>query len=138
MSRFVADCSVTVAWCFEDETSPYSDSVLNALAVSEAVVPSLWPLEVANVLTLAERHKRITVAKTSRFLRVLQDLPIHIDQQTAHRAFDAILNVARAQRLTVYDAAYLELAIREAAPLATQDKDLRRAAKRLGVAIFQE
>ncbi len=137
MSRFVVDCSVTMAWCFDDETNPYTDAVLDALTANEALVPALWPLEVANVLTLAERHKRITVVQTSTFLRFLQDLPIHIDQQTAHRAFDGILNIARAQRLTAYDAAYLELAVREAAPVATQDQDLRRAANQLGVTVFQ-
>ncbi len=137
MSRLVVDCSVAMAWCFEDETSPYTDAVLDALMATEALVPALWSLEVANVLTLAERHKRITLAKTSTFLRFLQDLPIRIDQQTAHRAFDAILDLARAQRLTAYDTAYLELAVREAAPVATQDHDLRRAAKKLGVTLFR-
>ncbi len=137
MNRVVIDCSVTMAWCFDDEASRYTDAVLHALSANEALVPGLWSLEVANVLTLAERANRITVAKTTTFLRLLQDLPIHIDQQTAHRAFDGILNLARAHRLTAYDAAYLELAIREAAPVATQDRALRLAADELGVTVFE-
>jgi predicted nucleic acid-binding protein len=126
-----------MAWCFEDETSPYTDAVLDALTEDEAIVPVLWPLEVANVLTLAERHKRIAVAQSSRFLQFLQELPVRLDEQTPYRAFIGILNLARTEKLTAYDAAYLELAIRSNAPLATQDQALRRAAAKLGVTVFK-
>lgn len=100
-------------------------------------MPALWPLEVANVLVLAERHKRLTMAATTRFIRFLEELPIEVDTQTTGRTFAGVLPLARSERLTAYDAAYLELAIREAAPLATQDQSLRRAANKLGVKFFE-
>jgi len=137
VSRFVLDSSVSTAWCFEDETSTYTDSVLDALTSSRAFVPALWRLEVAQVLALCERKGRISMADATRFLAFLDSLPISIDEQTAQNAFGEIFNLARTHQLTTYHAAYLELAIRQGCALATLDDDLRRAAARSGAAVFE-
>jgi predicted nucleic acid-binding protein len=133
MNRFVLDCSTTMAWCFEDEADSRADAVLASLATHEALVPSLWPLEVANVLAVCERRGRITSAEIARFLQMLGNLPIVIDSETANRAFDEILSLTRSQQLSAYDAAYLELALREGCPLATLDATLVASSNKLGV-----
>lgn len=136
MNRFVTDSSVTMAWCFEDEASAYADAILDRLVVEEAVVPALWPLEVANVLLVGERRARLTAADSARFLALLASLPITTDDETPQRALREILSLGREQRLSAYDAAYLELAMRLGIPLATQDDRLREAANHLGVAVI--
>lgn len=136
MKRFVVDCSVVMAWCFEDEASDYADSILEKLALAEAIVPTLWSLEVANVLLAGERRKRLKEADSRRFLELLKSLPIATDTETSERAFRETLSVAREQGLSSYDAAYLELAMRNGIPLATQDQALRKAAKRCGVGVI--
>jgi predicted nucleic acid-binding protein len=136
LSRFVLDTSVTIAWCFEDETTPYTESVLEALAKGEALVPCLWPLEVSNVLVTAERRKRITRAKVTRFLQLLGEFPITVDAEGVASVFTEVLSVAREHDLSAYDAAYLELSLREGLPLATLDTRLRAAARRAGVELF--
>jgi predicted nucleic acid-binding protein len=136
LSRFVLDTSVAVVWCFEDETTPYAERSLDALASGEALVPFLWPLEVGNVLLTAERHKRITRAKATRFLRLLMDLPITVDTEGIAKAFTEVLAVAHEHGLSAYDAAYLELALRQGLPLATLDTGLRRAARQAGVQLL--
>ncbi|MDQ7792035.1 MAG: type II toxin-antitoxin system VapC family toxin [Clostridia bacterium] len=133
MKRFIVDCSVVMAWCFEDEADEYADSVLDLLADSETVVPSIWALEVANVLLVAERKKRLTKADSSRFVKLLRELPITIDQETPDRALSEILPVGRQLGLSAYDAAYLELAMREGIALATRDNGLKQAAQKCGV-----
>ncbi len=135
MTGFVLDCSVAMAWCFEDETTPYSDAVLQDFEDADAVVPSIWPLEMANVLLVAERRKRISKAQSRRFIELLQTLPIAVDDVSVARAWDGVLSLAREQQLSAYDAAYLELAMREGLPIATLDNALRKAAKRCGVAV---
>ena len=136
MKHFVVDCSVVMAWCFEDESDEYADSVLDRLTVSEAVVPSIFALEVANVLLVGERKNRLTEADSSRFIEMLRELPIIVDQETSDRAMTEILAVGREQSLSSYDAAYLELAMREGVALATQDKILRKAARSCGVKLL--
>jgi predicted nucleic acid-binding protein len=131
--NLVLDCSVAMAWCFEDEASEFTDSLLNELAEGAAKVPSIWALEVANVLAISERKKRTTQAKITQFLQLLGDLPITVDVKTGEKAFTDILTLARAHRLTSYDAAYLELTLREGLPLATLDEGLKRAAVDLGI-----
>jgi predicted nucleic acid-binding protein len=123
-----------MGWCFEDEKNPYADAVLLALDNAEGVVPSIWPFEVANVLALSERAGRLDVARSAWFIRFLNDLPIRVDERSSSNAFGETLALARAHNLTVYDAAYLEVAIRSGVGLATQDNALRAAALRLGVA----
>ena len=133
MKPFVLDCSVTMAWCFEDEAAGYADRVLKKLAKREAVVPAIWPLEVANVLLVGERRKRLTKADSSRFLELLQGLPITIDVQATSRAFGDIISVARSLTISAYDAAYVELAMREGLQLATRDDSLHKAASKNGI-----
>jgi predicted nucleic acid-binding protein len=98
-------------------------------------VPFIWPLEVANVLLTAERRKALKLAQVTSFLEQLSAWPIQVDTLGVDRAFQQILNAARSHNLSTYDAAYLELAVREGLPLATLDKDLRRAANAVGVKI---
>lgn len=135
MSRFVLDCSVATAWCFEDEASPYTEAVLDRLSGEEALVPALWPIEMGNVLFEAEQKGRISVAQSARLVELLQGLPIVVDHVTTERAMDGVLALAREHRLSAYDACYLELALREGLPLATRSDALLEAAKRCGVAL---
>jgi predicted nucleic acid-binding protein len=132
----VLDCSLAMAWYFRDEATPYTTAVRTALATERVVVPSLWALEITNVLIVAERRKRSTQAKASKWLRLLAALPIFVDGETAARAFDPVLSLARAHKLTAYDAAYLELAMRRGLPLATLDDDLKKAAQTVGVPLY--
>jgi predicted nucleic acid-binding protein len=121
-SRFVLDASVTLAWCFPDESTAYTESVLDLLAGGgESTAPALWPFEVANALLMAERRKRITTAQVASVLQRIASLPISIDPIRVDRAFGQILSSARDEKLTAYDAAYLELAMRESLPLTTLD-----------------
>lgn len=135
--EFVLDCSITLAWCFPDENAPYPQAVLDSLVEARAVVPSLWPLEVGNALLIGERRKRSNQADTVNWLGFLASLPVTIDDETIARAWSDILNQARPHRLSAYDAAYLELALRRGLPLATLDDDLKKAAAAVGVAEYQ-
>jgi predicted nucleic acid-binding protein len=135
MSRFVLDTSVTASWFFEDEGGDYSSTVLESLNNAEAFVPSLWSLEIANVLIIAGRRGRCSEAEATRFIELLDDLPITIDEDTAHRAMHTTYQLAREYGLTAYDASYLELAMRLGAPLATMDRQLANAAQKAGVNI---
>ena len=136
MKRFVIDCSVVMAWCFVDEADEYADSVLDMLASAEAVAPSLWALEVANVLLVGERRNRLKEADSARFIELLRELHITADNETADHALREILSIGRVQGLSSYDAAYLELAMRHGLALATRDNALRRAAKKFGVRLI--
>lgn len=133
---FVLDNSVTMSWCFPDEHSPYTHDVLKALTGAGAAVPALWPLEAANILLVGERRGRISQADSAVFVGLLEGLPIRIDGETSDHAMKASLGLARAQNLSVYDAAYLELAIRRGLPLATLDAKLKAAAAAVGVRIY--
>jgi predicted nucleic acid-binding protein len=133
---FVVDASVTLAWCFEDEASPQTEAILDLLSDDTAVVPSLWELEVSNVLLLGERHRRLTESQTARFVALLGQLPILVD--SANVDMEAVLAVGRHHALTAYDAAYLVLAEREGVPLATMDTKLRNAARAVGVQLIPE
>lgn len=134
MSGLVLDCSVAVSWCFEDEASPETDALLERVRDEGALVPALWHLELGNVLIQAERRKRLSAADTTTRLELIADMPIVTDEETSARALREVLTLARAEALTTYDAAYLELAMRKGLPLATRDRALARAAKRAGVA----
>ncbi|HEV3262281.1 MAG TPA: type II toxin-antitoxin system VapC family toxin [Gemmataceae bacterium] len=135
--EFILDCSVTMAWYFKDEANAYAKAVRRSLSEAGAVVPALWPLEVANILVLGERRQRSTEAAASKWLSYLQMLPIHVDDETAARAWSDILHVARSYDLSAYDASYLELAIRLALPLASLDDKLKATAASAGVAEFK-
>lgn len=123
-----------MAWCFEDEASPVAEAALDHLRNDEAIVPGLWRLEVANVLLVAERRGRITEAQATRFVGLLALLPIQIEANPAD--ISALVGAGRLHTLTAYDAEYLLLAERLAAPLATLDEGLAAAARRAGVPIF--
>lgn len=123
---FVVDASVALAWCFEDEATPQTEAVLDRLSHDTAVVPSLWELEVSNVLLAGERRDRLTESQSARFVALLAQLPILVD--TASVDVGAVLAAGRQHLLTAYDAAYLVLAEREGVPLATLDARLRAAA----------
>ncbi len=125
-----------MAWCFEDEKDKYSDTVLDLLSASEGVVPSLWALEIANVLLAGERRKRLTKADSFRFINLLRELPITVDQETTDHALSETISIGREQGLSSYDATYLELAMREGIALATRDEGLRNAARKCGVKLI--
>ena len=133
---FVVDASVALAWCFEDEATPQTEAVLDRLSHDTAVVPSLWELEVSNVLLAGERRDRLTESQSARFVALLAQLPILVD--TASVDVGAVLAAGRQHVLTAYDAAYLVLAEREGVPLATLDARLRAAAQAVGVAVIVE
>ncbi len=136
--QFVLDASVVLAWCFEDEAGPYADAVLERFVEDIALAPIIWPLEVSNALVVAERRGRITMADAARFLNLLRQLPIAVEGETPSRIFGEILALAREHRLSTYDAAYLDLAMRSGLALATQDTALREAAVRCGVKVYLE
>jgi predicted nucleic acid-binding protein len=136
-ARFVLDGSVTLAWLFFDEQDPYADAIVAKLPNLEMLVPRLWHLEVANVLLVSERRKRCSQADTTKWLSYLATLPIVVDASTEIRAWSDAIGLARQHALTAYDAAYLELAVREGLPLATLDAPLRAAAGAVGVPIYQ-
>ena len=139
MSAFILDTSVSMAWCFEDETNPYSESLLARLeADQEALVPSLWPLEVANALVVAKQRGRVTETQIIGFLEDLGEFAIRVDTQGIDRALTEVRFLAEQYQLTSYDAAYLELAMRTGVPLATLDEQLRQAALAAGVSVVQQ
>ena len=127
---FVLDASVAVAWAFADEEHPMAAAALALLRSDEGHVPSLWWFEVRNVLIVNERRGRLRETDTVLFLRSLARLPIIVDHAPEN---EALLSLARRHGLTVYDAAYLELSKRQAAPLATLDVVLAQAARRENV-----
>lgn len=127
---FVLDASVAACWAFDDEDHPLAGRALDRLQWDEAVAPSLWWFELRNVLVVSERRGRIDKAGSRRFLRELSRLPINLDHEPDEAA---LMDAARAHRLSVYDAAYLELADRLSVPLATLDVSLARAAEAVHV-----
>ena len=131
---FVLDASTALAWCFRDEQDAVALAALDRLEETEAWVPSIWSLEVANGLLAAERRKRITTAAASKAMRILLDLPIVPDPSERSRDFEVAWRLARTHGLSVYDASYLELAIRLGVPLVTLDARLRTAASDEGLA----
>jgi predicted nucleic acid-binding protein len=133
---FALDASMTLSWAFEGESTPFTVAVLKSLETVHAIAPALWAFEVASVLSTAERRGRMNAAAQTEFLERLRRLPIAIEQRPAVWLAQQILPLARTYRLSAYDAAYLELAIREGLPLTTLDDDLRRAASAAGVELL--
>ena len=126
---------MTMSWAFEGESTPFTVAVLKSLETVHAIVPALWAFEVASVLSIAERRGRMNRAAQVAFLERLRLLPVAIEHRPAAWLAQQILPLVRRFHLSAYDAAYLELAIREGLPLATLDDDLRRAAPDAGVAL---
>jgi len=125
-----------MAWCFEDEASEYADAALECLVDGEAVVPAIWPLEVGNVLLVAERKRRLSKADVVRFLELIGGLPIAVEQESPRRMLTDIIALARDLRISTYDASYLDLAMRSGLPIATQDKLLIKAARKCSVPLL--
>jgi len=132
----VLDSSITIAWAYNDETTPQVLGVFDRLIANGAWVPSLWRFEVANVLEMKVRGRRNDAVFRDNALTNLSLLPISIDQETDRQAWGATLRLAERHRLTLYDAVYLELALRRALPLATLETELRAAAKAEGVKLL--
>jgi|SRR5271157_5913198 len=130
---FALDASIVVAWAFPDEQHPVAGVALEHLETEDGAVPALWWFEVRNALIAGERRQRLGQAGTAAFLQRLARLPIVIDRTPEE---PALLDLARRYRLTVYDAAYLELALRLGVSLATIDNDLIYAAPRAGVPLL--
>lgn len=132
--RFVLDCSVAISWCMPDENNDYARAVLLLLFQNnEAIVPSFWWLEIINVLLVAERRNRTTEEQTANALVMLKSLPIIVDANTSSASINATLALGRDRGLAAYDAAYIELAIRERLVLATIDNKQAEAARQYGV-----
>jgi predicted nucleic acid-binding protein len=127
---FVLDASVSACWALDDEGHPIADAALDRTSSGGMIVPSLWWFELRNLLLMAERRNRSTTEKTNAFLAQMKRLELSIDRLPDE---EKIFQLARRHGLTVYDASYLELAMRVAAPLATLDKKLTAAAKSEGV-----
>jgi len=125
----VLDSSITLSWVYADETTEHGRRVFNELSESGGWVSGLWRLEVANVLEMGVRRKRHSAAFRDATLADLAQLPIQVDAETDRLAWGATLRLAERHHLTLYDATYLELALRRNLPIATLDEDLRRAAR---------
>lgn len=136
-SRFVLDNSVVMSWCFEDETADYGQAVLESFETAEGVVPAIWPLEVGNVLLVAQRKGRLSQAQSVRFLDMIGRLPIVIDPESPSRMLKEILALAREQHLSTYDASYLDLAMRLGLPIASSDTPLLSAAQKCRVPTYR-
>ena len=134
-NTFVVDNSVVMSWCFKDETNQYADAVLDKLSETTAIVPSIWPLEVVNVLLVAERRKRLKQADSIRFITLLSKLPIVVEHEWPEKMMTDLLALGRAKDLSSYDASYLDLAMRKDCPIATLDERLMEAAKDISVTI---
>ena len=128
--NFVVDSSFALAWVLKDETTPETDKALDSLGQgAKAFVPALWRWEMANALLTVEKRKRATMTDINSHLSLLRSLPIEIDEAAPDQAWSITHSLAQKHKLTSYDAAYLELAIRRGLPLATLDSDLAAAAK---------
>ena len=138
--RFVLDNSVVMRWLLKDgsvERLAYADKVLGLLMQddAQAVVPGVWPLEVANVIVKAQAKGLLSEARATAFIGLLDDMGISVDSSTAERALKDTLQLARRFKLPSYDASYLELALREGLQLATLDSDLHSAMLQTGGAV---
>jgi predicted nucleic acid-binding protein len=139
MSLFVLDNSVSMRWLLESEKKTdqnYAEVVLKSLLETDALVPNLWHLEAANVLLGAEKRCETDLVEVERFISQLEALPLHVDPLTASQTFSRTMVLSRLYKLSSYDAAYLELAIREGLPLATLDKELIKAAKKANISLY--
>lgn len=138
MSRtFIADASVAVAWVHPTQATPETEGMLQAIADGAIIeVPALWTLEVANALVVLVRRKKLTEAERQTALGWLRGLPLKVDHEMASLAFTKLSELANAHALSVYDAAYLELAQRRGLVLGCKDGPLRDAARKLGVSLW--
>jgi predicted nucleic acid-binding protein len=141
VTAFVLDASVTMRWLLastNNQHQRYARDVLGTLENTEALVPELWHLEVTNVLLSYEQDGELTAIDSERFLQQLEALPIRTDASTTSQAFTHTMTIARSHRLTSYDAAYIELAVREGLPIASLDKQMRKCAASLEIPLYLE
>ena len=136
MAALVVDASVSAAWFLEDETSSLTEAALDQVVRDGAAMPAVWAFEMANVLVIAERRGPVDPPPAPRNTVALLALPVHTDDADALSLVPAIVGLARAHRLSAYDAAFLELSVRTGLALATRDAGLRSAAEQLGVTLF--
>jgi len=137
LTGIVVDASVALAWCFPDEASEYADGVLVELEGRTVIVPSIWALEITNAVLVAERRKRVKPPDVRRFVELLGGLTIVEQSQTVADTVRDVLPLAREYDLSAYDAAYLDVAVRQRAPLATLDSALQKAGRSAGIKIFK-
>jgi len=130
--RFVLDASITITWALRDEDHPVADLAFEFVQSDSAIVPGIWWYEIRNVLIVKERQGRISPEDSEKFLLDLSQLSIDIDFPSGTNA----VNLARSFKLSVYDAAYLALAMRERLPMATLDGDLEKAAMAAGIPLI--
>lgn len=131
---FVVDCSVSIAWLFDEQADDYTEAALDALVTAHAIAPRWWNVEVLNVLLTLERRKRLATGKAVELLRHLQRLPVRL-HETRGSVFE-LHALANAHQLSSYDALYLETALATGLPLASRDKALQQAAIRSGVGVW--
>jgi predicted nucleic acid-binding protein len=134
--KMVLDASVTLAWVFPEETTPAIEALFAGVLDDFAWIPGLWRIEVANALSQAVRQGRIDRAKRTKALTDLACMPILEDSECGKHVWHETVALADKHRLTVYDATYLELALRLSLPLATLDEDLRKASQRESVSLL--
>jgi predicted nucleic acid-binding protein len=134
---FVVDASVTLAWLITGEATTYTNAIRSRLRIEPAHVPPIWSYEVANALVVAERRGRMTQAQVTEAVQRLDDLTVIVELNALGRVRRDVLILSRQLNLTVYDAAYIELALTQALPVATIDGRMRTAAKTLGLAIAE-
>jgi predicted nucleic acid-binding protein len=134
---FVADASVAIGWVHPAQATAHTGAMLDAIAEGSTLeVPALWPLEVASALTVLQRRRKLTEGERQAGLGWLRGLPLRIDHDMALLAFSRLSELASAHQLSVYDAAYLELAQRRRLALGCKDGPLRTAARRAGVRLW--
>ena len=136
MAAVVIDASIASAWCFPDEQTDYTNAVFQAVSSSavDSIAPRLWAYEIRNSVLMGLRRGRISKPDSAQFLASLNDLNVRLSEPAS---YDHVFSLAQEHGLTVYDAAYLDLAIQERLPLASLDRQLVRAAEAVGVALFQ-
>ncbi len=132
----IADISVVLAWLFEEDQTADALKILPIIEKQGLLVPPLWWSELENGILMGERRGRIAFAELSAFLKLVRALPIRTDETPRHRISDSIITIGRQHQLTAYDATYIELALREAAVLATFDTAIRRCATALSIKVL--
>jgi predicted nucleic acid-binding protein len=137
IDKTVIDASIAVAWVHPVPGTQDTNELLNRVAEGmEIVVPGFWFLEVANALVVLERRRKLTAAERDEALERMASLNVAVDEEGSRLGFSTIANIAIANRLSVYDACYLELAQRKKLVLASLDERLRNVAKRLGLKVY--
>jgi predicted nucleic acid-binding protein len=139
MAAFILVASVAISWCFPGdptEDTPYSRRVLKELAANDAVVPEIWPFEIANSIFVSfSKRKRMTEEQITEYLTLLKALPIRVAPRNLWSNID-LESLARRRNIAAYDAAYLDLALRSNLALATSDEPLQQAAIAEGIPVL--